>query len=77
MKIANLKINDKVIDRWYPEWGIGIVTKVLKTVVYIDFTVRGPEKYDKSHVENFLERKGHHFLRATEEVRRDAAASLR
>lgn len=77
MKISKLKENDKVIDRWYPEWGIGRVTKVLKTVVYIDFTIRGPEKYDKSHVENFLERKGHHFIRATEEGIRDAAASLR
>lgn len=74
MKIENLKIGDRVIDKWYPEWGVGTVTKVLKTVVYIDFTVRGPEKYDKSHVQNFLENDddADHF----EEVRRNASASL-
>ena len=75
MKIESLKVGDHVIDKWYPEWGIGLVKKVLKTVVYIDFTVRGPEKYDKSHVQNFLENDDDddHF----KEVRRNAAASLR
>lgn len=54
MKVADLKEGMKIQDRWYPDWGVGTVTKVLKTVVYIDFTIRGPEKYDKSHVQ-FLE----------------------
>jgi len=55
MKVDDLKEGMEVVDRWYPEWGVGTVTKVLKTVVYIDFAVRGPEKYDMSHVRNFLE----------------------
>lgn len=55
MKINELKIGDTVLDSWYHDWGIGTVTKVLKTVVYIDFTVRGKEKYDGSHVK-FLKR---------------------
>jgi hypothetical protein len=50
MKFKDLKVGMQVMDRWYPDWGVGIVTKVLKTVVYIDFTIRGLEKYDKSHV---------------------------
>ena len=63
MKVAELKEGMEVVDRWYPEWGVGLVTKVLKTIVYIDFTVRGPEKYDMSHVRNFLEKNGaDHFL---------------
>ncbi len=69
MRIEDLKVNHKVIDRWWPEWGVGTVTRVLKTVVYIDFAVRGSEKYDKNHIQ-FLDR-------ATKEVRRNAAASLR
>jgi hypothetical protein len=75
MKIEDLKVGDHVIDRWYPEWGVGLVTKVLKTVVHIDFTIRGKEVYDRSHVQNFLENDddADHF----KEVRRDAAASLR
>ena len=54
VSIDDLKVGMKVRDSWYPDWGVGTVTKVLKTVVYIDFTIRGPEKYDKAHVK-FLE----------------------
>lgn len=62
MKIDDLQVGDEVYDSWYPDWGIGTVTKVLKTVVYIDFTVRGPEKYDKEHV-RYLETKEDFFRR--------------
>jgi len=50
MKIEDLKVGMTVLDSWYPDWGYGEVVKVLKTVVYINFTFRGKEKYDKSHV---------------------------
>jgi hypothetical protein len=56
MKIDNIKVGIKVMDEWYPDWGVGIVTKVLKTVVYIDYSIRGETKYDKSHV-RWLEKK--------------------
>jgi hypothetical protein len=73
MKVDELTEGMEVIDRWYPEWGVGVVTKLLKTVVYIDFTVRGPEKYDMSHVRNFLEKEADHFMLPGDP---DASASL-
>lgn len=74
MKVDELEEGMEVIDRWYPEWGVGVVTKLLKTVVYIHFSVRGPEKYDMSHVRNFLEQDGvGHFLLQGDP---DASASL-
>jgi hypothetical protein len=53
MKISEMKPGQKVCDRWYWDWGIGIVRRVLKTVAYIQF---GHEtiKYDAAHTQ-FLE----------------------
>lgn len=62
MKIDELKVGDKVYDSWYPDWGIGEVIKILKTVIYIEFTQRGECKYDKGHV-RFLERSQDFFKR--------------
>lgn len=62
MKIDDMEVGMVVQDSWYPDWGFGTVTKVLKTVVYIDFTVRGKEKYDKEHV-RWLERTDKDFFK--------------
>ena len=44
-----------VEDMWYWDWGIGKVSKVLKTVVKIRFSIAGMVTFDKSHVQ-FLKR---------------------
>ena len=43
----------RVIDRWFPGWGVGIVRVVLKTRIKVEF---GHETmtYDNAHVQ-FLE----------------------
>jgi transcription elongation factor GreA-like protein len=51
MKIEDLKVGNKIYDRWYPGWGVGTVTKILKTRVHIDFSIRGHEVYDESHLQ--------------------------
>lgn len=56
MKITQLKIGMKVYDRWYLTWGVGVVEKVLKTVVFIKFPYpKGMMKYDSDHTQ-FLAR---------------------
>lgn len=61
MKIKEMRVNQKVYDRWYPELGGGIVLKVLKTRCHISYN-RGfydPNPvvwiYDISHLQ-FLEK---------------------
>lgn len=53
MNIQNIKVGDSVKDTWYfKKWGIGEVTRVLKTRVYIKFSKRDiPIVYDKEHLQ--------------------------
>ena len=62
MKIEDIKVGMFLQDRWYPEWGFGEVVKVLKTVIHINFSLRGKEKYDKSHVQ-WLEKPNKDFFK--------------
>ena len=55
MKITELKVGMKVYDRWYLLWGTGIVTKILKTRVFVKFPGFKVTKYDAAHVK-FLAR---------------------
>jgi hypothetical protein len=55
MKFDELQKNMFVEDRWFWDWGIGKVTKIMKTVVRIKFSVVGVVTFDKAHVQ-FLER---------------------
>lgn len=53
MKRQDVQNGVLVIDRWFPEWGVGSIENVKKTV----FTVKYPEqsvKYDYAHAQ-FLE----------------------
>lgn len=53
MKFNQIKIGTKVIDRWWPNWGTGVVKDIVNTTIIIQF----PNKdlaYDKAHVQ-FLE----------------------
>lgn len=49
MKIQELKHGMHVQDRWFWDWGTGVVDVVLKTVVYIDFSRKGRMKFDAAH----------------------------
>ena len=56
MKFNELKLNQKVYDRWYPDWGVGKVDNILSTRVFVNFPYpKGMMKYDKEHVQ-FLEK---------------------
>ncbi len=55
MNIKNMQRGMFVEDKWYWDWGIGKVCKVLKTVVYINFSIVGKVCFDKSHCQ-FLKR---------------------
>ena len=55
MKFDDIKIGTKVVDRWFWDWGKGIITKKLKTVCHINFSNEGLVIFDKSHCQ-FLER---------------------
>lgn len=37
MKLSECKVGMSIEDAWYPEWGTGIITKVLKTRIHINF----------------------------------------
>lgn len=54
MRLDEFKLGLKVRDRWYPDWGLGTVQRVLKTRVKISF---GAElrTYDRDHLQ-FLEK---------------------
>ena len=56
MKFEDLKVGLKVADRWFPQWGVGKVTILLKTRVVIKFP-DGDTTYDKEHVK-FLDKGG-------------------
>lgn len=49
-----IKKNKKVVDRWYPEKGIGTITQVLKTVIKISFG-SSTETWDYQHAKEFLD----------------------
>ncbi|KKM72560.1 hypothetical protein LCGC14_1419370 [marine sediment metagenome] len=53
MKISEIRVGDKVSDRWWP-WEVGTVRKVFKTRVRIRFSGR-VMTYDKAHIQ-FLEK---------------------
>jgi len=55
MNIKDIKKDMFVEDKWFWYWGIGKVSKVLKTVVYIDFSIKGNICFDASHCQ-FLKR---------------------
>jgi hypothetical protein len=48
MKATELKVGQRVLDTWFPEWGTAKVVKVLKTRVYLDFGTN-VLVYDKGH----------------------------
>ena len=37
MKIDDIKVGDRLYDKWWKSWGKGTVTKVLKTRIHIKF----------------------------------------
>jgi len=47
--MKEFKIGDKYCDKWFPVWGIGVCTKILKTRVHIEFSNIGLKIYDKNH----------------------------
>jgi len=56
MKIENIKVKMRVFDTWFSyhgrePWGSGIVTKVLKTRVHIEFHPYNKQVYDKPHLQ--------------------------
>jgi hypothetical protein len=55
MKITELHEGDKVKDRWFKEWGIGTILKVLKTQVHISWSDGKRRDFDKQHTQ-FLEK---------------------
>jgi hypothetical protein len=58
MKYTELKVGLKVKDRWFPEFGTGKITKVLKTYTQVKFANTAVNvTYDKGHVQ-FLDRVG-------------------
>lgn len=59
MKFDDLKEGTKVVDTWFWNYGVGAVTKKLKTVVYIMFTHAGLIKYDRPHATQFLKEHKH------------------
>jgi hypothetical protein len=56
MKFNELKVGQKVSDTWFPDWGTGTVSILLKTRVVIKYPHMNTT-YDKSHVK-FLSREG-------------------
>ncbi len=50
-KLVKLRKGQKVIDRWFKEWGIGVCVKVLKTRWHIDFTDGETRVFDKQHLQ--------------------------
>lgn len=48
--MINFKKGDKVYDRWYPYWGIGIVKSILKTRIKVEFSSSEVLTYDIPHL---------------------------
>lgn len=49
--IDNAEPGFKVVDNWFIHWGMGVIKKVLKTRVVIEFSVKGEQTYDKQHLQ--------------------------
>lgn len=56
MKKDQIKFNSRVIDTWFPDWGIGIVQCIMKTRVRILFRDDEHRSYDFAHLQ-FLEKR--------------------
>jgi hypothetical protein len=55
VKWDEFEVGRTVRDRWFREYGTGIITKKLKTVMVIEFKgLKGAVKYDKAHATMFL-----------------------
>lgn len=58
MKMTELKVGMKVFDRWYLDWGTGVVDKVLATRVFVKFPYpKAMMKYDSAHVQYLVRTK--------------------
>jgi len=63
MEKPKFKVDDKIEDTWYPEWGSGVIKKVLKTRYKIIFSgapfmmkdQNNCVTYDFAHAHNFLQ----------------------
>jgi hypothetical protein len=55
MEITEVKVGTQVVDRWYPDWGIGTIMKITKTRVKIAFPKHGTSSYDAEHLREFIE----------------------
>jgi hypothetical protein len=53
VKREDLRVGQRVADRWFLEWGVGVVERVLKTRVKIRFPSE-TRTYDLAHLQ-FLE----------------------
>jgi len=55
MRYEELKLNQKVYDTIFAnpanETGAGVIKKILKTRVHVDFTHHGVEVYDLQHLQ--------------------------
>lgn len=62
MKVQDIKLNSKVVDRWYSfhtdhtmQWGVGKVLAIKKTRVVIQFDKLDRKvSFDHVHIRNFL-----------------------
>jgi len=59
MKIEDMKVGMRIFDTWFSfhgrdPWGVGKVTKILKTRVHIEFHPYNKLVYDIAHLQ-FLE----------------------
>lgn len=54
MKKEDIKLKSEVKDRWYPEKGTGVITKITKTRITVLFS-DGEETLDFIHAKTFLE----------------------
>lgn len=54
MNFSELEVGLQVKDRWFPSWGIGKITILLKTRVVVKY-LHDTVTYDKGHVQ-FLTR---------------------
>lgn len=50
MRLAEMRRKQRVADRWYPEWGTGMVEEVRATRVLIRFPA-GIKIYDAEHTQ--------------------------
>jgi hypothetical protein len=56
MNYKNIKINMKIWDSWYSDWGLGVVKTVLKTRFKVKFSNKDRViTYDNAHAQ-FIEK---------------------